>query len=170
MSKQTRMCSAIAMNHLDLKEINTYELAKKEAEVILSRAGINHLYSHSVYALLSWLIPATIGLTYHQMIRLRGNDREEVIYEDIFQNLKDYFNADCCPIVHGLYENNLEYNFYKMGMDLFEAGAEGDVRNITYCQAAMDDWYSFKSALIKSPTSPIYCELCVAIVELANSR
>ena len=50
--------------HSELKDLNTIEKAYDEAKLLLDEAGARN-YSHATYVLLSWLVPAVIGLTYH---------------------------------------------------------------------------------------------------------
>ena len=166
-TRQKNRCSMINMEHIELKDINNYEKAVNEAASLLEKARIESNYSHSVYKLLTWLLPAVVGLTFHQMLNAKKD--EEVDYDRIFFNLKDYLDNECPHITRGLYENYLEYNFYLMGMDLFESFDEYTIPDHEYCEAAMEDWYRFLSALVKSPASVIYCELRVAIAELIET-
>ena len=55
-----------------------------------------------------------------------------------------------------------------MGMDLWESFEPYKIPNHDYCDAAMRSWYDFHDSLIKSKASPIYCELMVALIEIAR--
>ena len=149
----------------DLKEIDDYTKAKQESKDILQTAKIRENYSHTVYKLCTWLLPAVICLTHHQMI---NQTEEEVDYSRIFTNLLDYLDDQSIKKKQGLYENQLEYNFYLMGEDLFESFDEYMIPDDAYCQTAMYDWYRFKKAVIKDDASPVYNELLVAITEIAE--
>lgn len=161
----TTRCSRKTMRNKALKEIDNYEKAIQEAESILQSAGIKLNYSHAVYKLCSWLLPAVICLTHHRMLKYKD---EEIGYDSIFTTLQDYLDEDCMKKVDGLYENQLEYSFYLMGMDLFESFGECTMRDDEYCREAMDDWYRFEKAVVKDHGSPIYNELLVAITEIAE--
>ena len=80
----TTRYSRKAMNQKELKEIDNYVKAKREADSILEFAGIRANYSHSVYKLCTWLLPAVICLTYHQMINRKD---EGIEYDYIFSNV-----------------------------------------------------------------------------------
>ena len=164
-SRKTSHCRGTNMSAVELKELDSFEKAKEEAIRLIDKAGIKRNYSHSVNVLVSWLLPAVIGLTFHQL--LHSSEEDEINYDNIGCNLKDYFDEEFPHKRNGLYENYLEYNFYLMGMDLFESFGEYKLMNHDYCEKAMDSWYKFSSAVTKSPSSQIYCELRVAISELA---
>lgn len=151
------------MKDKTLTEIDDYTKAGKEAEELLVSADIRGNYSYAVYKLCSWLLPAVIGLTYHQM---RMHKSEEIEYGCIFSNLLDYFDDNLDVKMDGLYENYLEYSFYIMGMDLFELFDVYNNPDVVYCDAAMADWCRFQKALIKDNSSPVYNELLVAITEI----
>lgn len=163
---QNSRCRKKGMEMTELQELDSFEKAKKESAFILERVGIKHKYSYPVYVLLSWLLPAVIGLTYHQS--LNSKDDDEIDSGFIACNLKDYLDEECLHKKKGLYENHLEYNFYLLGMDLFESFDEYRLKDHDYCSDAMASWSRFSDALIKSPTSPIYCELRVAISEIVD--
>jgi transcriptional regulator with XRE-family HTH domain len=163
---QNSRCRKKGMEMTELQELDSFEKAKKESAFILERVGIKHKYSYPVYVLLSWLLPAVIGLTYHQS--LNSKDDDEIDSGFIACNLKDYLDEECLHKKKGLYANHLEYNFYLLGMDLFESFDEYRLKDHDYCSDAMASWSRFSDALIKSPTSPIYCELRVAISEIVD--
>ncbi len=166
MALENSRCRKKGMEMTELQEIDSFEKAKKESALILENAGIKHKYSYPVYVLLCWLLPAVIGLTYHQSLNVR--DEDEIDYDNIACNLKDYFDAEFLQPRKGLYENHLEYNFYLLGMDLFESFDEYRLKDHDYCSDAMASWSRFSDAFIKSPASPIYCELRVAISEIVD--
>ena len=114
----TNQCSRKNKRNKSLKEIDDYTKAKQEADAILQAAGIRVNYSHAVYKLCTLLLPSVICLTHHQMLNRKD---EEIEYDWIFTYLLDYFDDTCMKKVEGLYENQLEYDFYLMGMDLFES-------------------------------------------------
>ena len=155
----TTRCSRKTMNQKELKDIDNYVKAKREADSILQFAEIRANYSHSVYKL------AVICLTYHQMLNRKD---EGIEYDWIFTNLLDYLDDQCMKKVDGLYENQLEYSFYLMGMDLFESFDVNTIPDDEYCREAMADWYRFEKALVKDKRSPVYNELLVAITEIAE--
>ena len=155
------------MKQMDLYDLNNYDMAKKEAKSILTEAQIETNYSHSVYVLCEWLLTAVIGLTYHQMIHNKDED-DEFTYSDVFSNLEDYFDDEYFEKVKGLFENHLEYNFYRMGGDLFESFGESKMINHDYCRDSMNEWYKFKKSVNKSPASHIYNELLVALTEIID--
>lgn len=101
MAAATR-CRKKTMRNKDLKEFDTYEKAKKEAEAILQTVGIKANYSHAVYKLCSWLLPAVICLSHHQML---AHGDEKIGYNRIYTNLLDYLDDECRKKVEGLYEN-----------------------------------------------------------------
>lgn len=163
--KERKHCSNDNMKHRELDQITNYELAKEEAALILKETGIASKYSHSVYTLLSWLVPAVIGLTHHQLVNAKEDD--EVDYSCIIDNLSELIDDENCPYkIRDHYGNYLSYNFYLMGMDLFESFDVYTISDHDYCSAAMDDWYNFKAAFVNSLVSPIYCELRVAVAEM----
>lgn len=161
----TTRCSKKNMRNKSLKEIDNYSKAKQESGTILLAAGIRANYSYAVYKLCTWLLPAVICLTHHQMLNRKD---EEIEYDWIFTYLLEYFDDECIKKVEGLYENQLEYDFYLMGMDLFESFDEYTIPDDEYCREAMDDWYRFEKALVKDNSSPVYNELLVAIMEIAE--
>ena len=163
---QNSRCRKKGIKMTDLQEIDSFEKAKRESTLILEKVGIKHKYSYPVFVLLDWLLPAVIGLTYHQSLNVKDDDEIDCGY--IACNLKEYLDEECLQEKKGLYENHLEYNFYLMGMDLFESFDEYRIKDHDYCSDAMASWSRFSDALLKSPTSPIYCELRVAISEIVD--
>lgn len=161
----TTRCSRKKMRTKSLKEIDDYNKAKQEADTILQAVGIRANYSHAVYKLCTWLLPAVICLTHHEMLK-RKDDKIE--YDWIFSYLSEYFDDTHKNKVKGLYENQLEYDIYRMEMDLFESFDEKTIPDDEYCREAMDDWYRFDQALVKDNSSPVYNELLVAITEIAE--
>lgn len=153
------------MSQRELSEINTFEKSTALSDAILKEAEIERKYSYPVYYLLKKLLPAVIGLTYHQMIKHKDDD---IDFANVYCNLMDYYDELIDHKSPGLYENRLEYSFYLMGMDLFESFEPYKIPNHDYCDAAMDSWYDFHTMLIKDTASPVYCELMVAITEVAN--
>lgn len=149
----------------DLTKINNYGMAKQEAEDILYAAGIREKYSYPVYKLCTWLLPAVICLTHHKMLNCVD---EEVDYSWIFTYLLQYLDDECMNKSPGFYENQLEYSFFEMGFDLFESSGDYTIPDDEYCREAMDDWYRFKSTLIKDNGNPIYNELLITITEIAE--
>lgn len=161
----TTQCSRKIVSDKSLKEIDDYAKAKQEAAAILQAAGIRSNYSYATYKLCTWLLPAVICLTHHQMLKWKD---EEIEFGSIFTYLLGYLDDECTRKVEGLYENQLEYDFYLMGMDLFESFGDCAIPDDEYCREAMDDWYRFKKALLKDKGSPVYNELLVAISEIAE--
>lgn len=161
----TTRCSRKSMKTKSLKEIDDYSKAQQEADTILQAAGIRANYSYAVYKLCTWLMPAVICLTHHEMLNRKD---EEIEYDWIYSYLSDYFDDEGMDIVKGLYENQLEYEFYLMGMDLFESFDEHTIPDHEYCQKAMHDWYRFKKVLVKGNSSPVYNELLIAIAEIVE--
>ena len=157
--------TALVMNKR-LEDYDNYEKAKSESEFILNDIGAREKYSYPVYKLLKWLISAVIGLTYHQMLH---ENNDTIKYNDIKGNLGSYLNAELPHIEKDLYENELEYYFYLMGMDLFESFDEYKIDNHEYCSLAMSDWYRFKNTIIKNNASSLYCELRIAIAEIVEN-
>ena len=168
MMTNTARCSKENMKMKDLAAIDDYSKAQAEAEAILQAANIRVNYTYPVYKLCSLLLPAVIGLTHHQMLNKQDKqDEQDIDYSWIFTNLSDYLNEECPYKQPGLYENYLEYAFFRMGGDLFESFEPYLMPDHEYCRMAMYDWYRFGRAFIKSASSPIYNELLVAITELA---
>jgi len=157
-----------SMKHSEIKDLDSFEKAKKEAVSILDELGFASKYSHSVYMLCNWLLSAVVGLVYHKYIN--NHDKEVTYdYDDIYFELEDYIKDEVSYEKPGLYSNDLEYDFYIMGMDLFESFGDDKLLNHDYGKEAMDSWYRFKSAVIKDNSSPIYNELLVAISEIIDS-
>ena len=161
----TARCSKENMKKKDLAAIDDYTKAQLESEAILQATNIRVNYTYPVYKLCSLLLPAVICLTHHQM--LNKQDGQDVDYSRIFTNLSDYLDEECPYKQPGLYENYLEHAFYLMGDDVFESNEPHLMPDDEYCRMAMDDWYRFQRAFIKSDSSPIYNELLVAITEVA---
>ena len=153
------------MRTKNLKDIDDYGKAKQEANAMLEAAGIRMNYSYPVYKLCSWLLPAVIGLTHHQMVTRREID---ITYEWIFPTLLSYLDDTGVEKVSKLYENQLEYDFYQLGSDLFESFDEYKMPDQDYCDETMKDWYRFQNAVIKDSASPVYNELLVAITEIGE--
>ena len=156
------------MKETNIKDLDTFEKANKEAISILDELGFTTKYSHSVYMLCNWLLCSVIGLAYHKFINNHKKDIT-VEYSDIFFELEDYIKEDVLFKKTDLYENDLEYSIYLMGMDLFESFGEYKLPNHDYGEEVMSCWNRFKTAVIKDNSSPIYNELLVAISELIDS-
>lgn len=156
------------MKETNIEDLNTFEKAKKEAISILDELGFASKYSHSVYTLCNWLLCSVIGLVYHKYIN--NHDKEVTFdYGDIYFELEDYIKREVSYDKPGLYENDLEYDFYIMGMDLFESFGDDKLLNLDYGHEVMSCWERFKTAVIKDNSSPVYNELLVAISELIDS-
>ena len=152
--------------HSELKDLDTIEKACSEAELLLKEAEANN-YSHATYVLLKWFIPAVIGLTYHQFIN--NKDKEaEFYYEDIFFNLNNYFEE--CSEYKFQYPNQLEYDFFLMGGDLFESFEPYRLVNHDYARDAEDLWYRFKKAVDEQKDSEILNEFKVALTEIISNN
>ena len=147
---------------IEIKELNTIEKAIEESKNILNRSNIA-CYSHAVYVLLSWLLPASIGLTYHQYINNR-NKENEFFYEDIFFHLNDFFEE--CIQYPREYKNELSYDFFLMGGDLFESWGEYRLINHDYANDAMGLWYRFEKAIDGQKSSDLLNEFKVALAEI----
>ena len=145
--------------HMLLKELNSFEQANKETELILDETEIREHYPYSIYILLKWLISAVIGLTYHQFLK---QNVKELVYEDIFFNLNNYFEKCIIPNKFG---NQLEYDFYLMGADLFESFEKSQKSNYEYCSAALDTWHRFKKAFSLNKEA----DLKLALIEIISS-
>ena len=151
--------------HSELKDLNTIEKAYEEANLLLEESGARN-YSHATYVLLSWLVPAVIGLTYHQFIHNRDKEAE-FFYEDIFFHLNNFFEE--CNSYKNQYPNELEYEFFLMGGDLFESFGEYKMVNHDYAHEAQDLWYRFKKAFDKMDSS-LSDEFKVALTELISEN
>lgn len=80
--------------------------------------------------------------------------------EDYLEELEEFDK------VYGLYENYLERDFYFMGGELFESFDDCKIDNHEYCEESLGIWHSFQKTIVKSPASPMYNELKVAISEI----
>lgn len=143
----------------ELKDLNNIDKAYAETKNILDGSGVQN-YSHAVYKLLTWLVTAVIGLTYHRYIH--NKDKEEgTIYEDIFFYLND------------LVEDNgktIEEHFYLMGGDLFESWGDYKLKNHDYAREAEDLWYKFKKGLDRYEESSLLHEFKVALIDIINEN
>ena len=156
------------MRETKIQDLDNFEKAKKEAVSILDEVGFASKYSHSVYVLCDWLLCSVIGLVYHKFI----NNHDKNIsfeYSDIYFKLEDYVKDEISFDKPGLYQNDLEHDFYLMGMDLFESFGEYKLPNHEYGEEVMSCWERFKTAVVKDNSSPVYNELLVAISELIDS-
>ena len=152
--------------HSELKDLNTIEKACAEADLLLEEIGARD-YSHATYVLLKWFIPAVIGLTYHQFIN--NKDKEtEFFYEDIFFNLNNYFEE--CYSHEFQYSNQLEYDFFLMGGDLFESFGHYKLVNHDYAHDAQDLWYRFKKAVDEVKGSELLSEFRVALAAIISNN
>lgn len=156
------------MRETKIQDLNNFEKAKKEAVSILDEVGFASKYSHSVYVLCDWLLCSVIGLVYHKFI---NNHDKNISFEygDIYFKLEDYIKDGISFDKPGLYQNDLEHDFYLMGMDLFESFGEYKLPNHEYGEEVMSCWERFKTAVVKDNSSPVYNELLVAISELIDS-
>ena len=151
--------------HSELKDLNTIEKAYEEANLLLEESGARN-YSHATYVLLSWLVPAVIGLTYHQFINNRDKEAE-FFYEDIFFHLNNFFEE--CNSYKKQYPNELEYEFFLMGGDLFESFGDYKLVNHDYAHESQYLWYMFKKAFDKMDSS-LSDEFKVALTELISEN
>ena len=151
--------------HSELKDLDTIEKANAEAELLLEESGARN-YSHATYVLLKWFVPAVIGLTYHQFINNHDKDAE-YDYDTIFCNMNDFFEE--CYRYKNQYPNELEYEFFLMGGDLFESFEPNKLVNHDYAHDAEDSWYRFKKAFDKMESS-LSDEFKVALVELISEN
>ena len=151
--------------HSELKDLNTIEKAYEEANLLLEESGARN-YSHATYVLLSWLVPAVIGLTYHQFINNRDKEAE-FFYEDIFFHLNNFFEE--CNSYKNQYPNELEYEFFLMGGDLFESFGDYKLVNHDYAHVSQYLWYMFKKAFDKMDSS-LSDEFKVALTELISEN
>ena len=147
-----------------LEELNDIEKAEAEASSILEEANIRANYSHSIYTLLRWLVTAVIGLTYHQMLHVKRVEEGGYSRDDIFFNLNDYFEEGC-----KYEENYLAYNFYLMGMDLFESFGDDRMVNHDYAREADDLWYRCSDVIKRIKELPQYGEFVIALKEIINN-
>lgn len=149
----------------EIKNLCSIEKALDEAKRILNRSRADD-YSHAVYVLLSWLVPAAIGLTYHQFINNKDKDAE-FFYEDIFYHLNNYFEE--CVQHPRQYRNELSYEFFLMGGDLFESFEPNKLVNHDYAHDAMDLWYRFEKA-INNSGSTIIDEFKIALTDIISNN
>ena len=149
----------------ELKDLNTIEKAEAESKLLLDEMGARN-YSHATYVLLTWLVPAVIGLSYHQFINNRDKEAE-FFYEDIFFHLNNFFEE--CGRYPRQYPNELEYEFFLMGGDLFESFEPYKLVNHDYAHDAQDLWYTFKKAFDKAG-STLKDEFKVALTELISNN
>ncbi len=161
-------CSNNSMKHKTIEELDTFDKALTESRRILEETDIKHNYSHQVYYLLQKLIPAIIGLSYHQHLNAK-EDEVDAGYDGIYYNLEEFYvdlEDDKKTIV---FETVLEKNFFLMGGDLFESFDEYKIPNHDYCQNSMDYWYSFQAMLPENQSSSICDDLKIAIFEIMDT-
>lgn len=127
-------------NDKNLQNLETIEKAKEETDKLLEEINICN-YPHSVNVLLSWFVPAVIGLTYHKYIN-NVDENEGYTYDDIFFYLNNYFEE--CYEKFDDFKNQLDYDFYLMGGDLMESFDRYKLKNHEFGNQAMDLWYRFK--------------------------
>ena len=149
----------------ELKDLDTMEKAYAESKRILDEAGASK-YSHATYVLLSWLIPAAIGLAYHSYINSKDEESKDLYYEDIFYHLNSYFEE--CSAHKFQYPNQLDYDFFLMGGDLFESFEPYKLPNHDYANEAMDLWYRFKKVVADDKESTLVDEFKVALAEIIS--
>lgn len=154
----------IMKQHATLQDLNTFEKAEDEAKLILEEARIEDHYPYSTYILLQWLITATIGLTYHNSLKPRKEEQEEYNYDDIYSFLNNYFEE--CFRYRGQYKNQLDYDFFLMGGDLFESCEPYKLQNHDYCRDSMDVWYRFSKTLSTEKEN----ELKIALAEIISNN
>lgn len=152
--------------HRELNELDSFGKACEETELLLETSGTQN-YSHAIYVLLNWFISAVIGLTYHQYIH-RKDKKEPFGYDDIFYNLNNYFEE--CREYKTQYPNQLEYDFFLMGGDLFESSAEDRLTNHDYVSSSIDAWFKFKKAINEQRESALLDEFRVALVDIISSN
>lgn len=153
------------MENRILREIDSFDKAYAVSKNILEEAMIERKYSYPVFFLLQKLLPAVIGLSYHQMLKRKDDDLEFWV---VYSNLTDIYDTSVDNSTYQLYDNYLERSFYLMGMDLFESFEPDKIPNHDYCKASMESWYDFQNMLVKNDANPFYCELMIAITEVAN--
>lgn len=149
MTMKKQLCS--------LSELDSMEKAVNEANRLLDDSGARN-YSHATYTLLTWFVPAVIGLTYHNLINRKTE--EEYTYEDIFYFLNSYFEEK-----KG-YSSELAYQFYLMGGDLFESFGDYKLKNHNYAEEAMQLWYTFEKAIGSNKNSNISNEFIIALTKI----
>lgn len=89
-------------------------------------------------------------------------------YEDIFFNLNNYFEE--CGSHKFQYPNQLEYDFFLMGGDLFESFEPYKLANHDYAHDAEDLWYRFKKAVDEQKGSELLNEFKVALTEIISNN
>ena len=159
--------TAMKRQHCELNDLNSIEKAQNEARLILQDAGIPTNYPHHIYALLEWLITATIGMTFYQ--NLRNNDHEDDYDYDLLPEvLEDFFEKE---YRFKNYQSRLAYSFYLLGMDLFEANAEYEIDQeyVDYGNCAVSLWYNFERVFAPLWHSPLLDEFKVALLEVVDS-
>lgn len=159
---ERRNKKTMKQQHATLNELDTIEKAEAEAKTILEELNISDNYPYSVCLLLKWLITATIGLTYHHSLKPRKDNQEAYIYDDIYFFLNNYFE-EYSPY-RGRYNNQLEYDFFLMGGDLFESFEPNKLPNHEYCSDSMDLWYKFK----KTNSKELSGDFNVALMEIIH--
>lgn len=153
--------TGLMMNEMDILQLDSIEKAVAITDKILDITKIKEHYSHSIYMLLSWLLPAVIGLTYWQKV-----DDKRNIYgvnaEYIFINLTDLMEADI-RFDDGVSKNYLDYRFNKMELESYDFHEA--TKRTEYYSSILDYWYSFRKAM-PDPSCSLYGELRVAIRDM----
>lgn len=154
--------------HSELKDLSTSESAEAETKLLLDEMDAQK-YSHATYVLLSWLLQATIGLTYHGFINKKNKEDRDLYYEDIFFHLNNYFET--CRLASYRYPNELSYEFFLMGGDLFESCEPYKLPNHDYCRDSMGLWYAFEKAIrSEGENSSLLSEFNVALIQLISEN
>ncbi len=149
----------------EIKNIDSIDKASKESKRILDNALIKQNYSHSIYTLLDWLVAATLGLVYHDFINKTKKCDE---YDDgvVIAYLSDFF-AECFKF-RGQYPNELAYEFYCMGMDLFESFGEYKLPNHDFGHDAFGLWNNFNKSFDYLYITSTAIEFKTALTELLS--
>ncbi|MBQ6148866.1 MAG: helix-turn-helix transcriptional regulator [Erysipelotrichaceae bacterium] len=160
-------CNSSVMKHKTIQELDTFEKAVMESQRILGETDIRQNYSHQVYFLLQKLLPAIIGLTYHQHLNCK-EEEDDLGYDGIYYNLEGLFEELDNEKKTIVFETVLERDFYMMGGDLFESFDEYKIPDHDFCQRCMENWYAFQSMLPESHSAQIYDDLRIAVFEIMD--
>lgn len=147
----------------EIKYLDTIDKARKESKRILDAALIKQNYSHPVYTLMDWLVTSTIGLAFHNFVKNKS-ECEEFEKGIVISYLNDFFAE--CTRYSNQYPNELAYQFYIMGMDLFESFGEYKLPNHDYCMDAIELWNNFEKSFDFSYHTSISIEFKTALSEL----
>lgn len=158
---------SMTRKHCGLSDLNNIQKAKDESKLILEHAGVIQNYSHTVAALVDWLVTGTIGMLFYRRL-LDKDNKYEYDYDYIKFELEDFFEQEAR---YKGYQSKLAYSFYLFGTVLFEAGAEYEMEQdyVDYGHDAMSMWYNFESIFSPYWSSPLLDEVKVALLEVISS-